>query len=105
MGEFSFFHFVILAVIMYGLFRLISPGKAGAEKYCTACGEQGKPKTVTRGSIWIEIILWLCFIVPGVIYSIWRMTTRHAACASCGSKQLVPLDSPVARAHRRKLAD
>jgi len=25
----------------------------------------------TRGSILIEIVLWLCFLVPGLIYFIW----------------------------------
>ena len=42
-------------------------------------------KTVTRGSIWIEIILWLCLIVPGLIYSIWRLTTRRQVCSACGA--------------------
>lgn len=42
----------------------------------------------------VEIILWLCFIVPGLIYSIWRMSSYHAACPVCGSSTLVPLNSP-----------
>lgn len=62
---------------------------------CPNCGTVGTPKTVTRGSIFIEIILWLCFLVPGVIYSIWRLTTRHKACRACGAPNLVPLSSPV----------
>lgn len=64
---------------------------------CTACGTTGKTKSVTRGSILIEIILWLCLIIPGLIYSIWRLTTRRQACRVCGSSQLVPLDTPAGR--------
>lgn len=62
---------------------------------CRDCGTVGEPTRVTRGSIWIEVILWLCFLVPGIIYSIWRLTTRHDACAACGSKSIVPVDTPV----------
>lgn len=43
----------------------------------------------------IEVILWLMFLVPGIIYSIWRLTSRHQACAMCGGTGLIPLDSPV----------
>ncbi len=67
------------------------------EMFCTNCGNKGKPKTKTRGSIFIEIILWLALIVPGVIYSIWRLTTRYKACPTCGASNMVPLDSPVAK--------
>jgi hypothetical protein len=62
---------------------------------CKNCGTVGKTRSVTNGSIWIEIILWLCFLIPGIIYSIWRLTTRHQACSSCGGQNMVPLDTPV----------
>ena len=42
----------------------------------------------------VELILWLCFLVPGLIYSVWRMSSYRATCPSCGSENLVPLDSP-----------
>jgi hypothetical protein len=45
----------------------------------------------------IELILWICFIVPGLIYSFWRLSSRYNACGCCGSVALVPLDSPVGR--------
>ena len=68
---------------------------------CSNCGTVGTPKSVTRGSILIEIVLWLCFIIPGVIYSIWRLTTRAKACRSCGSTNMVPLDSPMGKKLQR----
>lgn len=66
-------------------------------KVCKDCGTVGPTERVTKGSIWIEIILWLCFLIPGFLYSVWRLTSRHDACATCGSKNMVPLDSPIGR--------
>lgn len=64
---------------------------------CIACQHVGEAKRVTRGSIWIELVMWLFFLLPGLIYSIWRLTTRHDACERCGGKSLIPLDSPAAK--------
>lgn len=61
---------------------------------CTACGSIVRPAMFTQGSILIELVLWLCFIVPGLIYSIWRLTSRQSVCPRCQSPHLVPLDSP-----------
>ena len=62
---------------------------------CTTCGHCGPTVQRTKGSFAIELILWLCFLIPGLIYSVWRLSTRGAACAKCGSSTLVPADSPV----------
>jgi len=65
--------------------------------FCPNCGTQGKPKLKTKGSFFIEIILWICLIVPGLIYTIWRHTTHYQACRSCGAANMIPLDSPKAQ--------
>jgi len=62
---------------------------------CSTCGHIGSTKTAVKGSILIEIILWLCFIIPGVIYSLWRSSSRHKTCPKCGGTNLIPLDTPV----------
>ena len=64
---------------------------------CSNCGTVGTPKTVIKGSVLIEIVLWVCFIVPGIIYSIWRLTTRAKVCRSCGAKNMVPLNTPMGK--------
>jgi hypothetical protein len=64
---------------------------------CSACGTRGESKTHTRGSFAIELILWLCFIIPGLIYSVWRLTSRRKVCRACGSSDLVPVNSPRGR--------
>ena len=63
---------------------------------CVDCMNQGKPKMHTKGSIIIELLLWL-FIIPGLIYSIWRQTSKVKVCRSCGGANLIPLDSPRAQ--------
>jgi hypothetical protein len=61
---------------------------------CAACGTVGRTKSETRGSFFIEVILWLCFLIPGLVYSIWRLTTRRTVCAECGGHALLPLTTP-----------
>jgi hypothetical protein len=65
------------------------------QKVCTTCGHHGKPAKRTPGSFLIEVVLWLCFLVPGLIYSLWRLSARHEVCAGCGARTLVPANSPV----------
>lgn len=66
--------------------------------YCPNCGTVGTPKTRVKGSFFIEVILWLCFLFPGIIYSIWRLTSKDKVCPSCGAPNMIPSDSPKARA-------
>lgn len=64
---------------------------------CTRCYSTDAPKTHTKGSFLIELFLWLLFIVPGLLYSLWRLSTRSKVCAHCGSSELVAMDSPRAQ--------
>ena len=62
------------------------------------CGTIGEPVTVTKGSFLIELVLWCCFLVPGFIYSMWRLTSKYKACPSCKQAGMIALNSPVAQA-------
>lgn len=100
---------IISAVLALGIlvlpFYLIGRAfRRAPARVCAACGTEGRGKYVTRGSFLIEIVLWLLLIIPGVIYSLWRMSTRKPVCPACGSEHLVPIDSPVARKIRREVA-
>lgn len=70
---------------------------SSADVVCGSCGTRGTPKTVTKGSFLLELFLFLCFFIPGLLYAIWRSTTKHKACRTCGSPNLVPADSPIGR--------
>lgn len=62
---------------------------------CTSCGYVGTPGTVTKGSAVLEVFLWLCFLVPGIIYTVWRLMSRQDGCPRCGQATLVPVYSPL----------
>lgn len=68
-----------------------------ANVICKECGYTGKAKKITKGSIFIELILWICFFIPGLLYSIWRLTTRSNGCPKCKHQSVIPIDSPVAK--------
>ncbi len=72
------------------------------EVVCTTCGYVGEPKAITKGSIAIEVVLWLCFLVPGLIYSIWRLSSRYDGCPSCGQGPLISVNSPMAQKFLRE---
>lgn len=61
---------------------------------CIRCGHVGEPKSATPGSFGIELLLWLCVLLPGLIYSLWRLNRRRDVCAMCASPDLIPADSP-----------
>ncbi len=64
---------------------------------CTACGSIGYSKRRMKGSILTEFLLWCFFLIPGLIYSIWRHSTVAQVCPSCGSSAVIPTDSPIAQ--------
>jgi len=68
-----------------------------ATKICAACGTTGTPKTHTPGSILIELLAWFCFALPGMIYSVWRLTNRREVCPKCEAPGMIPLDTPRGR--------
>lgn len=67
-------------------------------KACSSCGHVGTTDTYTPGSRFIELLLWLLFIVPGLIYSLWRRSAQREVCARCGAANPLPLDTPRGRA-------
>ena len=69
---------------------------AKKEMLCTTCGYQGKPKKKLAGNSGIELVLYLCLIIPGLIYSSWRSSAATMGCPECQST-MIPLDSPVAQ--------
>ena len=95
MGSFSLVQWIIVGVIVVVLIRGFSRRTNSVAMVCKACGHVGVPESRVRGSLAIEIILWLCLIIPGLIYSIWRMGSRFSACAKCASEDIIPLDSPL----------
>jgi len=56
---------------------------------CPQCGFEGQSETFTKGSFGLELVLWFLFIFPGLIYSIWRLSSRYKGCPSCKWEHVV----------------
>lgn len=100
MGSFSVFHWIIFIFLLFVAYIVFinNPGKgtisAIGGMICPNCGTRGEPKTITKGNLAIELILWLCFLIPGLIYSIWRMTSKVQGCPSCGQPDMINVTTP-----------
>jgi len=86
-----------LIFVVHWAIDMFVPAEA-EEKYCPSCGNVAAPKSVTPGSVLLEIMLWLFALLPGLIYSIWRRSQQRIVCPHCSNIGMVPLDSPRARA-------
>lgn len=63
---------------------------------CTRCLHEGFPRVHTKGSFSMELLLWGCFAIPGLVYSLWRVYSRADVCTECGHDDLLPAASPRA---------
>lgn len=71
---------------------------------CTNCGYEGEPKISTPGSCLMELILWLFFLVPGVIYSFWRLGNKKPVCPKCGWEYPIKTEDPKEQEKWKKRA-
>lgn len=98
MADFSLGEWLVAGVVVYFLYQIVSGYKdSGKSWVCKACGYVGEAKSAVRGSLGIEIILWLCFIIPGLIYTVWRRGSEFNSCPTCGGNQMIPADSPIGK--------
>jgi len=68
---------------------------------CTLCGHETlHPLKKMPGTAWVSLVLLVPFVLPGVVYQVWRMAMRRAVCPRCGSTALIPGDAPLARTWR-----
>ena len=68
---------------------------------CTQCGsETSAPLKVPPGSPWVALALAVPFVIPGIVYAVWRYSMRRDCCPTCGHAQLIPGDAPLARTWR-----
>jgi hypothetical protein len=66
---------------------------ADLNMYCTACGYEGPGEK--KGSILVTLLLLCVWIVPGIIYEVWRCSGQKQ-CPSCKASALIPAHSPKA---------
>ena len=63
-------------------YRLVTKRKVMVIR-CPNCKYEGAGSLPVKGHFLIELVLWITFIVPGVIYSIWRVTNKKWRCPTC----------------------
>lgn len=109
MGSFSSEHWILLFIMCLAAYAVLrsftSRNKAilrNGNYVCRNCGTRAIPEIVTKGSVWIEIILWLAMLVPGLIYSIWRVTTRDMVCPECRRNTMIGVHTPIGRMIARR---
>lgn len=61
--------------------------------FCQDCELAGVGESSQQGSVIITILLLLFFIIPGVLYMIYRSHTKGTQCEHCHSKNVIPITS------------
>ncbi|RZG71685.1 Pmp3 family protein [Acinetobacter sp. WCHAc060025] len=69
--------------------------------YCNKCKQCGESKL--KGSGWITFILILFYIIPGLIYMIWRRSGL-GECKFCGSSDVIPVSQKPIENNQQKIA-
>jgi hypothetical protein len=69
---------------------------------CKNCNSVGPPKILRRGTLSLELLLWMCLLVPGFIYSAWRLMNKYKTCSSCGSSKVTDFEPSRPPETRRK---
>lgn len=57
--------------------------------YCASC-KNFTSTPLKKGNGWIELILYIFYIIPGIIYSIWRRSGEPSVCPTCKADALIP---------------
>lgn len=63
---------------------------------CRNCGHEGGTERKLKGHFFITLILLLFYIIPGIVYMVWRRAGLHDSCTKCGSLNVVPSGSAEA---------
>lgn len=64
------------------------------KKYCPTCSSINRP--FVGGSIWITIIGLFLYVLPGILYEVWRNSPAQLRCGFCHAKGVIPVSSPRA---------
>jgi ribosomal protein S27AE len=96
----------VVAIFVVGARAVLSLRRSGQLLICTTCGAQtDAPQAKTKGSFVIEVVLWLALIIPGLLYSLWRQSTRQKVCPACGNATLILANTPDGRKHVERLSE
>jgi hypothetical protein len=66
-------------------------------KICSNCGSLNSDTTKEDGSTLITIILLICYIIPGIIYFLWRGSTKRIICKNCKNSTIIDAKTPLGK--------
>ena len=105
-GDTTFFLIVIGMILGVAVWFRGKPKEPELPWSCTTCGWTGSgARTKLSGSDGIQLLLLLCFIIPGLIYWMWRRSNWLRPCPKCGNNTLVPASTPTGQAISARAAD
>lgn len=57
---------------------------------CPSCNYVGESTEIAKGSRKTEITLWCCFLLPGLLYTMWRQSKdgRYHGCPECSESKV-----------------
>jgi hypothetical protein len=64
---------------------------------CVNCLAVGKKVEKANGHWFIGALLFIAGVIPGLLYSAWRLSTIKHVCPCCGLESMIPVDSPRGR--------
>jgi len=89
-------------VVLGWCFYLVAKGFRSANgpktHICPNCRSIVNPVRVTPGSTFLEVLLWLCFLLPGILYTAYCQANKRRVCPVCGAQNPVPLTTPAGQA-------
>ena len=95
--DFMLITVVLCAGLCYIVLRRIL-SQRGPQYACARCHSTFvSPTSKMRGSLGLELFLYLLLILPGLIYSLIRHFSKRAGCPACGSEEFLPLATPRGR--------
>lgn len=54
---------------------------------CVACGYVGAPVRRHPGTGWITLVLVIFYVIPAIVYELWRGSAAYDACPRCGGRE------------------
>jgi hypothetical protein len=61
-----------------------------------------RPVKKRKGSLLVFVVLLLFFIIPGLIYAAWGLSSGFMICPKCGSREFVPISTPKGKQLRAR---
>lgn len=89
---------IVCWALLIGGFVMVQRSNYGKRRVvCTQCSTVSMTRRRPRGSGAVELVLWCCLVVPGLLYSVWRRAQTEYRCPVCHAPA-IDAETPRGRA-------